>query len=241
MRVHEERVVDGVRRAAACIFIAIAPLVGLCAPAAQAGDDRRAAAIEAQAAEMVAAGARAEAVRYLRFELDDTANAPIVKRLQTALQLTTLEGRAAPRLDAGLHAGPRTPTLDQLKGRVVLLFFWAHWCSQCREDGPMVARLLQKYGDRGLTIVAPTQRYGYVETGRPAPPARELRHIVAVRDKHYPFLRGRPVPIGEANYAAYGVTTIPMYVVIDREGVTRLYHAGRIAEPDLDAAIRSLL
>lgn len=49
------------------------------------------------------------------------------------------------------------------------------------------------------------------------------------------------MPIGEANYKQYGVTTIPMYVLLDRQGIVRLYQAGRMTEAELDAAIRKLL
>jgi thiol-disulfide isomerase/thioredoxin len=199
------------------------------------------AAIDTRASIMVQEGARAEAVRFLRLELEANHDTPIGPQLQAALDRVNLEGRPAPRIETGLHVGPRVPSVDQLKGKVVLLFFWAHWCGQCRADGPMVDRLLRKYRGQGMTLVAPTQRYGYVDSGRPAPPARELRHIVDVRDAHYGFLRGEPVPIGERNYKEYGVTTIPMYVLVDRGGIVRLYRAGRMTEDELDAAIRGLL
>lgn len=199
------------------------------------------AAIETRASVMVEDGARAEAVRFLRLELESNQASPISAQLQAAVDRVSLEGRPAPRVDTGMHVGPRVPSVEQLRGKVVLLFFWAHWCAQCRADGPMVEGLLRQYRGRGLAIVAPTQRYGYVEAGHPAAPSKELRHIVQVRDTHYGFLRGEPVPIGEANYKAYGVTTIPMYVLLDRQGIVRLYRAGRMTEEELEAAIRKLL
>jgi thiol-disulfide isomerase/thioredoxin len=199
-----------------------------------------ASAIELRASAMVGDNARAEAVRFLKTEIE-TRGAPIAATLEAALGRITLEGRPAPALDTRLRAGPRGPAFGGPGGRVVLLFFWAHWCVQCRADAPVVERLIGKYGSQGLVVVAPTRRYGYVEEGKPAPPARELRHIIQVRDTHYAFLRDRPVPIGEANHDAYGVTTIPMYVLVDRKGIVRLYHAGRIAEAELESAVRSLL
>jgi len=199
------------------------------------------AAIETRASVMVEEGARAEAVRFLRLELGTNHNTLLEAPLQAALDRVTLEGRPAPRFKTQMHIGPRVPSVEQLKGKVVLLFFWAHWCAQCRADGPVVESLLGKYRGQGLAVVAPTQRYGYVESGRPAAPARELRHIVEVRDRHYLFLRNEPVPIGEANYREYGVTTIPMYVLLDRQGIVRLYHAGRMTAEELEAAIRKLL
>ena len=152
-----------------------------------------------------------------------------------------LEGRPAPRLDSGVHIGTRVPKLDELKGKVVLLFFWAHWCLECRAESPTIAKLVDKYRSQGLTIIAPTQRYGFIDGGRPSPPDRELRYIIQVRDAHYGFLRDVPVPVGEANHKAYGVEAIPAHVLIDRQGVVRHYHAGRMSAEDLEAAIRRLL
>lgn len=44
-----------------------------------------------------------------------------------------------------------------------------------------------------------------------------------------------------ANYKEYGVTTVPMHVLLDRQGVIRLYHPGGLTEDELEAAIRKLL
>jgi len=123
----------------------------------------------------------------------------------------------------------------------VLVFFWAHWCPDCKTESSTIARLLDKYRSRGLAIIAPTQRYGYVEAGRPAPPDKELRYIAQVRNSYYGFLRDQPVPVSEANYREYGVTSIPMHVLIDRQGIIRLYTPGRMTEEQLEAAIQKLL
>ena len=80
-----------------------------------------------------------------------------------------------------------------------------------------------------------------MEAGRPATPDKELRYILQVRNTSYGFLRNEPVPVSEANYKEYGVTTIPMHVLLDRQGVIRLYHPGRLTEDELEAAIRKLL
>src|ERR1700676_1571232 len=145
----------------------------------------------------------------------------------TGVSAVGLEGQLAPRIDGGLHIGTRVPSLDELKGKVVLLFFWAHWCMECRAESPTIAPLVDKYRSQGLVIIAPTQRYGYVEGGRPAPPDRELRYIIKIRDTHYSFLRDIPVPVGQANHKTYGADVIPLHVLIDRQGIVRLYNAGR--------------
>jgi thiol-disulfide isomerase/thioredoxin len=237
----DRQLVNANTEAEAAYDLAMAALVEARAPAALRIRMALGDAIETRASIMVEDGARAEAVRFLRLELAANRGSAIHARLETAVERVSLEGRRGPRLDEGARAGTRVPDDNELKGKVVLLFFWAHWCGQCKADGPMVEKLLRKYRGQGLTIVAPTQRYGYVDGDGPAAPATELQHIVNVRDRHYRFLRDAPVPIGEANYKAYGVTTIPMYVLLDREGIVRLYHAGQMRAPELEAAIRKLL
>jgi thiol-disulfide isomerase/thioredoxin len=152
-----------------------------------------------------------------------------------------LVGRPAPRIDGRLHLGPGIPSVGDLQGKVVLLFFWAHWCSECKAESAVIAKLLERYRSQGLMIIAPTQRYGYVAGGRPAPPDKELRYIARVRDSYYPFLDHEPVPVGEANAREYGANLIPLHVLIDRQGVVRFYHSGRMTEPELEDIIRSLL
>jgi peroxiredoxin len=190
---------------------------------------------------MTEQGARSEAVSFLRAQLATYGGAPIVDSIQGTLDRVSLEGRPAPRLETRLHLGPRVPSVADLQGKIVVLFFWAHWCAECRAESPGVGKLIDKYRSQGLVIVAPTQRFGYVAGGRPAAPDKELRYIMQIRDAHYGFLHDEPVPVSEANYKEYGVTTVPMHVVLDRQGIVRLYQPGRMSEDELEAAIRKLL
>jgi thiol-disulfide isomerase/thioredoxin len=180
-------------------------------------------------------------VSFLRAQLATYSAAPLVDSIQGTLDRVSLEGRPAPRLETRLHLGPRVPSVADLHGKVVVLFFWAHWCVECRAESPSVGKLIEKYRSQGLAIVAPTQRFGYVAGGRPAAPDRELRYIMQMRDAHYGFLHDEPVPVSEANYKEYGVTTVPMHVVLDRQGIVRLYQPGRMSEDELEAVIRKLL
>jgi thiol-disulfide isomerase/thioredoxin len=165
----------------------------------------------------------------------------LMSPIQANSNVLGFEGRPAPRFDAREHVGPRMPSLEELQGKVILLFFWAHWCSECKSESPTIGKLTDKYRSQGLVVVAPTQRYGYVAAGRPAPPDKELRYIVSVRDAHYGFLRDQPVPVGEGIHKAYGISSVPTLVLIDRRGVIRLYHPGTITNDELEAAILKLL
>jgi thiol-disulfide isomerase/thioredoxin len=199
------------------------------------------AAIEVEALVRAVRGERSSAVYFLQREIEKYGNSPVGKRLQKNLNLLTLEGQPAPALDAGEHLGAAVPALEDLKGNVVLLFFWAHWCPDCKAQAPVIDALLQKYRAQGLRVVAPTQRFGYIVRGTNADPDAELRHIAEVRDQSYPFLRDEAIPVGEANHLRYGVSTTPTLAVVDRQGIVRLYRPGKMTEADLDTAIRKLL
>jgi thiol-disulfide isomerase/thioredoxin len=199
------------------------------------------AAIEVQALVKAARGARADAVYLLKRALEAYGETALHKRLQKNINDLSLEGQPALTLDAAEHLGPPVPTFDELKGKVVLLFFWAHWCPDCKAESPIIAKLLDKYRAQGLAVVAPTQRFGYVVSGRPAPPDEELRHIISVRDTYYGFLQNEAVPLSEANHLNYGVSSTPTLVLVDRAGIVRVYNPGRMTEEELEAAIRALL
>ena len=198
-------------------------------------------AAELLALVMVEQGARSDAVYFLRRELQTYADTPAAAPMQSALHLLSLKGQSAPVLNAGMNLGPRLPDKTRAIAGPTLVFFWAHWCQECKAEGPMLEALSNKYRERGLAMVAPTRRYGYLDAGRPAAPDKELQHIVRVRDTFYRFLKREPVPVTESNHKSYGVSVVPVHVLIDRQGMVRLYHPGRIGAAELEAAIVEVL
>jgi thiol-disulfide isomerase/thioredoxin len=201
------------------------------------------AAIETQAQVTAGRGARSDAIVFLERELKTYRNTGIAKRIQKDINLLTLEGHPAPALELSESMGAPLSgaTAKALAGKVVILFFWAHWCPDCKAEGPILAKLYAKYQQDGLAIVAPTQRFGYVAGGAPATPDEELRYMQDVRDKYYPFLAGVPVPVSAANHQRYGVSSTPTVVILDRQGIVRLYHPGRLTEDELESQLRPLL
>src|SRR3989441_188129 len=195
----------------------------------------------AQAHIGAARGERSEAMAFLERELVTYRNSSLSKRIQKNINLLTLEGHPAPALEKSEWIGAAPPTLADLKGKVVVLFFWAHWCPDCKIQGPILAKLRDRYQSQGLAIVAPTQRYGYVAGGASASPDEELRYIVQVRDQYYPFLADLPVPVSVADHQRYGVSSTPTVVITDRQGIVRLYHPGRMTEAQLETHLRGLL
>ena len=191
-------------------------------------------AIDVLAQVLVERGERIDAVRFLQDEIRTYRGTSIEKRIQKTLNLYTLEGTSAPALDLTEYIGAAPPPLTSFRGKVVLLFFWAHWCPDCKAQAPILATLYDKYRDQGLVIVAPTQRYGYAAAGTPATPAEEKRHIEQVRAEYYPVLAGVPMPLATTNHLRYGVSSTPTFAYIDAKGIVRYYGSSRMSLAQLE-------
>jgi len=199
------------------------------------------ASIEVHAQVLAKRGQRAEAVSFLQEQSGIYTLAALNERIHKNLNLLSLEGKPAPALHAEEWLGQKPPALASLKGRPVLLFFWAHWCADCKAQGPILASILRTYGPKGLTLVAPTRRYGYAAGGEDAAPAAEKQYIERIRQQHYPMLAAAGIPLSAANFRQYGASTTPTLVLVDASGIVRYYHPGAVQEAELSAAVRRVV
>ncbi|MGA8736277.1 MAG: TlpA disulfide reductase family protein [Terriglobales bacterium] len=199
------------------------------------------AAFEVQAQVLAAHGQNAQAAALLRRALASYGNTSIGPRLHKNLNLLTLTNQPAPPLSTSEYLGSRPAPLSQLKGSPVLLFFWAHWCVDCKYEGPIISRLSAEFGPKGLAVLAPTQLYGYAARGEDAKPKDEITYIGQVWEHYYPGLQSVPVPISKTNFTNYGASTTPTLVLVDRKGRVALYHPGLMQYDDLRAAIERTL
>jgi thiol-disulfide isomerase/thioredoxin len=200
------------------------------------------AAVEIHAQVLAARGERPEAIAYLQSQLKQFTGTSLPERIRKNINLLDLEGKPAPPLDLSdsQWLGSRPPSLAGLRGHPILLFFWAHWCSDCKAEVAIVANLRRTFAPQGLVVIGPTRFYGYVAGGEDAPPAREKSYIEDVQRRFYAALPGMPVPLSAANFITYGASTTPTLVLIDRAGIVRYYHPGAVPEPELSARIRAL-
>jgi len=199
------------------------------------------AALEVQAGVLSARGQNSEAVALLRHGLAVYGNTSIRARLQKNLNLLALTGQPAPALSLTEYLGPKPVALTQKKGSPVLLFFWAHWCVDCKSEGPIIARLSSEFASRGLSVLAPTQLYGYAAQGEDAKPKDELAYIQQVWQHYYSGLQNVPVPVSKANFNNSGASTTPTLVLVDRAGKVALYHPGVLPYEELREVIEKTL
>lgn len=145
-----------------------------------------------------------------------------------------LVGKPAFPLDVVSWVNGEELTDEALKGKVVLLDFWAVWCGPCIATFPHLREWHEKYSDKGLVIIGMTRHYGYGwndETNRPAreqgiSPEDEEAAMVDFAAYHKLSHRFGVMPQGSEFSANYGVRGIPQAVVIDREGKIRMIKVG---------------
>jgi len=198
------------------------------------------AAIEVKAQSMAAEGERQEAVKYLRLQLTHYGRTSIATRLHKNINLLSLEGKPAPALQFAEYLGSRPQPLSAYRGKPVILFFWAHWCVDCKAEAPILARLKKEYGDH-LVLIGPTQLYGYAAEGKPANEKEEIAYIDYVRQRYLGGLGDIPVPISGENFKEYGASTSPTLVLLGEDGRVKLYHPGRMTYDELKMQVGDIV
>jgi cytochrome c biogenesis protein CcmG/thiol:disulfide interchange protein DsbE len=114
------------------------------------------------------------------------------------------EREPAPELELPRLSGNGVGSLDDYRGQVVVLNFWASWCEPCREESPLLQRWHERLVKRDATVLGVD---AFDEIGR-------ARAFVEEYDLEYPMLRD-----GEgATRESYGILGFPETFVIDREG-----------------------
>jgi thiol-disulfide isomerase/thioredoxin len=166
------------------------------------------------------------------------------KSLQSALKQLEFIGRPAPAIAAEhwLNGGPLR--LDSLKGKVVIIDFWAPWCPPCRKVIPTLAKDFNELRDRGLVVIGFTKLYGSYRDdvqnkGKvDADAERDLiRGFVERNGLKYPIAISDQ---GE-NFSDYGVSGIPTMVFIDKTGNIYDVKVGSGNESEITAKIKLLL
>lgn len=163
---------------------------------------------------------------WLASTLPATAAPPPLGHLMTPIEpIVAAADFSLPDIDGDPHA------LQDFRGKVVMLNFWASWCPPCRREMPSMERLYQKFNEQGLVIIAINQWEDpdlvFEFTGRLS------------LEPTFPVLLDRESHVSEQ----YGVKGLPTTFLIDRNGNLR-YRAmgGRdFDHPEVEKLIESLL
>ena len=127
-----------------------------------------------------------------------------VTELLEKLNLSAYSRGTKPPEFNGTTADGRTMSLASLRGKVVLLNFWATWCQECRPEMPMFEHLHREFTAQGLSVIGINAREG----------TAAIRGYAKELGLTFPLVLD---PRGEIN-AAYGVIGLPTTFLIGRDG-----------------------
>ena len=133
-----------------------------------------------------------------------------------AARLPDLEGRVQP--------------VEQWRGRVVLVNFWATWCAPCREEIPILIRLQDKYGAKGLQLVG-------IAIDQP----EKVRPYAAEMRMNFPILVGGADTIELTRTLGNRAGVLPFTVILRRDGSIASREVGAAKEAPLEAKLVALL
>lgn len=161
----------------------------------------------------------------------------VERQLEGARKLAELVGKpAAPLADdvkSWLNGDPLKD--EDLKGKVVLLDFWAVWCGPCIATFPHLKEWNEKYKDKGLVIVGLTRYYNFTWDDEAARIKRSTSKLTAEEEnemlrkfaEHHSLHHRFALQKDDSDLAEYyAVSGIPHVVLIDQEGKVRLVRVG---------------
>ena len=117
--------------------------------------------------------------------------------------------------------------LADFKGKPVLIDFWATWCPPCRDAIPAIEKLHKTYSGKGLVVLGISLDQGGWD---------DVKSFIAEYGITYPVLKGT-----EEVAAQYKVRTIPMLVIVDKEGKIYKRYLGFGDDQQLEKEIKSVL
>ena len=117
--------------------------------------------------------------------------------------------------------------LASLRGRPVVIDFWATWCGPCQLEAPILSRVAERYRDRGLVVL------GVNTSDKPGLAAP----FAAKKSLRYPIV------FDDGGHAsdAYAVQSLPTLVIVGKDGTVRAVRSGLVDESALDTLIGSEL
>jgi thiol-disulfide isomerase/thioredoxin len=138
--------------------------------------------------------------------------------------LERIIGKPAPAITVGPWHGAAPPAMSELKGKIVLIDFWATWCGPCIKAIPHTNEIAAKFKDRGVVVFGVCNTRG----------GEAMRKAATKHGMKYPTAQDQ----SNASAKSWGVQWWPFYVIVDREGIVR---AAGLRPNKVDAALDELL
>ncbi len=137
-----------------------------------------------------------------------------------------LEKGVAPDFTLKSFAG-QTYTLSQLRGKVVIINFWASWCPPCREEAAYLEQTWRKYKDQDVVFIG----VDYVDAEKPA--------LAYIKEFDITYFNGPD--LGTLISQRYNINGVPETYYVAKDGTLRGNKIGPLVAPELDNKIDELL
>jgi len=137
-----------------------------------------------------------------------------------------VDSGAAPNFTLTDYQG-KSMTLRDLRGKVVIINFWASWCPPCREEAAYLEQTWRKYQDKGVVFIG----VDYVDTKKAA--------LAYIAEFDITYFNGPDLATRIAQ--SYNIKGVPETYYVDKSGVLRGMHIGPLSSPELDVRIDELL
>lgn len=163
-------------------------------------------------------------------EIVDKSGVSEKKLMQTIESIQTAD--PAPEIDIENWLGAEAKSLESLRGKVVLLDFWATWCGPCISTFPKLRGWQKKYNEKGFEIIGVTQFYGSVneERANRAQETAYLKEFIAKHKLNYSIA----ISTRSVTQDSFDVQALPTTVLLDRKGVVRYIGIGAGDEETLN-------
>jgi thiol-disulfide isomerase/thioredoxin len=145
-----------------------------------------------------------------------------------AFVLPVLHDSTGPSAPGAGRAPEAQLALGDLKGKPVVLDFWATWCGPCQMQTPILDRVAKRYADRGLEVVGINVFDDDHDAARNYAKVKKLSYPIVVDDKG-------------VVQRDYGVNNLPSLILVDREGRIVRVSRGLVDEATLDRMVRDIL